>query len=184
MYYCIKLLNMSGSDSNIFDPQQKLDLAKMIKANDTDDCTEEIRAKKQSVLIRNDVKQMVYLKKKYERLAKSNPQEFDRMCVSQCSFLFNNYTDIYNKIKKNNLDLNIFEKFLNILKQIEDGSLNQHEGSYLVGTHLKELYVDSALRQQQKHDANDKKKKVAKKPPGVEAKKISYKDFKTLERGL
>lgn len=86
------------SDSNILNPQQKLDLAAMIKANDTDDCTEEIRNKKQSVLIRNDVKQMVYLKQKYARLAASNPNEFDSMCVKQCNFLFNNYTDLYKKL--------------------------------------------------------------------------------------
>jgi hypothetical protein len=44
------------SDSTIFNSQQRLDLAALIKANDTDDCTEEIRSKKQSVLIKNDVK--------------------------------------------------------------------------------------------------------------------------------
>ena len=97
------------TDSNILNPQQKLDLANMIKANETEDCTEEIRSKKQSVLIRNDVKQMVYLKQKYARLASSNPNEFHAMCVKQCNFLFNNYTDLYNKIKNDNLDLRILE---------------------------------------------------------------------------
>ena len=171
----------SDSNSNVLNNQQKLDLANMIKANDTADCTEEIRNKKQSVLIRNDVKQMVFLKQKYQRLAKSNPGEFDAICMKQCGFLFNNYTDIYNKIKNDNLDLNLLDKFLNILKKIEDGELNQHEGSYLVGKHLKELYVDSALRNQEKLEAKDKHRKVQKKPPGVNnEKKISYKDFKIL----
>jgi len=172
------------SKSGILDPQQRLDLANMIKANETEDCTEEIREKKQSVLLRNDIKQMVFLKKKYERLSKSNPDEFDKMCVSQCQFLFNNYTDIYNKIKGDNLNLSIFEKFLDILKKIEDGELNQHEGSYLVGKYLKEIYIDSALRQQEKTDAKDRKKKSLKKPPGIgekeREKKISYKDFKMM----
>ena len=97
------------SDSKILTPQERLDLQSLIKANDTDDCTEEIRNKKQSVLIRNDVKQMLYLKQKYSRLQKSNPQEFDKICISQCQFLFNNYTDIYNKIKSDLLNLNIFD---------------------------------------------------------------------------
>ena len=171
------------SDSKIFDPQQKLDLANMIKANETEDCTAEIRTKRQSVLIRNDVKQMVYLKQKYERLAKSNPGEFDKMCVSHCTFLFNNYTDIYNKIKNDNLDLRILERFLDILKQIEDGELNQHEGSYLVGKHLKELYIDSAMRQQEKTESRDRRKKVQKKPPSIGEKKISYKEFKIINQG-
>ena len=58
-------------------------------------------------------------------------------CVNQCQFLFNNYTDIFNKIKTDTLNLTIMDKFLNILKRIEDGELDQHEGSYLVGQHLK-----------------------------------------------
>ena len=168
------------ADSNILNPQQKLDLANMIKANETEDCTEEIRSKKQSVLIRNDVKQMVYLKQKYNRLASSNPNEFDAMCVKQCNFLFNNYTDLYNKIKNDNLDLRILERFLDILKKIEDGELNQHEGSYLVGKHLKEMYIDSAIKTKEKNEAKDRRKKVQKKPPGVGEKRISYKDFKLM----
>lgn len=168
--------------NSILSPEQKLDLSKMIKANDTEDCTEEIRNKKQSQLIRNDIKQMVYLKNKYNRLAKSNPNEFDKMCTSQCNFLFNNYTDIYNKVKNDNLDLRILDNFLNILKKIEDGEINQHEGSYLVGKYLKELYVDSALKTQEKLDSRNKNKKVQKKPPEANEKKISYKEFKILNR--
>lgn len=168
--------------NSILSPEQKLDLSKMIKANDTEDCTEEIRNKKQSELIRNDIKQMVYLKNKYNRLAKSNPNEFDKMCTSQCNFLFNNYTDIYNKVKNDNLDLKILDNFLNILKKIEDGEINQHEASYLVGKYLKELYIDSALKTQEKLDSRNKNKKVQKKPPEVNEKKISYKEFKILNR--
>ena len=168
--------------NSILNPEQKLDLSKMIKANDTEDCTEEIRNKKQSELIRNDIKQMVYLKNKYNRLARSNPNEFDKMCTSQCTFLFNNYTDIYNKVKNDNLDLKILDNFLNILKKIEDGEINQHEASYLVGKYLKELYVDSALKTQEKLDSRNKNKKVQKKPPEVNEKKISYKEFKILNR--
>ena len=168
--------------NSILSPEQKLDLSKMIKANDTEDCTEEIRNKRQSELIRNDIKQMVYLKNKYNRLSKSNPNEFDKMCTSQCNFLFNNYTDIYNKVKNDNLDLNILDNFLNILKKIEDGEINQHEASYLVGKYLKELYVDSALKTQEKLDSRNKNKKVQKKPPEVNEKKISYREFKILNR--
>ena len=165
---------------SILDKQQKLDLQNMIKANDTEDVTRQIRENKQSNLIKTDIKQMLFLKQKYNRLAKSNPNEFDQICVKQCQFLFNNYTDIFNKIKNDTLNLTIMDKFLNILKRIEDGELDQHEGSYLVGLHLKELYVDSALRNQKKIEANDRKKKVQKKPIAPE-KNISYKDFKKIQ---
>ena len=165
---------------SILDKQQKLDLQSMIKANETEDVTEQIRKNKQSNLIRNDIKQLLFLKQKYARLAKSNPNEFDKMCVTQCQFLFNNYTDIFNKIKTDTLNLTIIDKFLNILKRIEDGELDQHEGSYLVGQHLKELYIDSAMRNQQKMEANERKKKVQKKPT-IPEKNISYKDFKKMQ---
>jgi len=164
-------------DSNILNPQQRLDLAALIKANETDDCTEEIRSKKQSLLIKNDVKHMILLKQKYERLSKSNPNEFDAICVKQCNFLFNNYTDLYNKIINDNLDLAILERFLAILKKIEDGELDQHEGSYLVGNYLKEMYIDSALKTGSKMED----KKGSKKQFINAEKKISYKDFKQLK---
>ena len=169
-------------DSHILNPQQRLDLASLIKANETDDCTEEIRSKKQSLLIRNDVKHMVLLKQKYERLRNSNPSEFDAICVKQCNFLFANYTDLYNKIKNDNLDLSILDKVLTILKNIEDGELNQHEGSYLVGKYLKEMYIDSALKTREKIEAKERNKKVPKKPFANVEKKISYKDFKILNK--
>jgi hypothetical protein len=43
---------------------------------------------------------------------------------------------------------------LDILKKIEDGQLDQHEGSFMVGTILKDIYVDSALKKAEKLDAN------------------------------
>lgn len=163
---------------SILNPQQKLDLQNMVKANDANDYTQEIRDKKQSILIRNDIKTLLSLKNKYERLSKSNPQQFDTMCVSQCSFLFNNYTDIYNRIKNDTLNLEIMDKFLTILKRIEDGEIDQHEGSYLVGKYLKEMYVDSALRREKLEDKKYRKKHT-KKPITIE-KKISYKEFKLM----
>ena len=77
------------------DHTDKLNLTKMIDANNVEDCTKEIREKKHSDLIRKDVTCLLSLKQKYSRLAQSNPNQFDAMCVSQCSFLFNNYMDIF-----------------------------------------------------------------------------------------
>jgi hypothetical protein len=174
-------MGILNKDSNaILGDQQRIDLAALIKANKTDDCTQEIRSKKQSIVISNDVKHLVFLKQKYERLRKSNPNEFDAICVKQCSFLFNNYTDLYNKILNDNLNLTILERFLGILKKIEDGELDQHEGSYLVGTYLKEMYIDSALKIETKADANKANK--SKQSTSKAEKKISYKDFKVLTK--
>ncbi len=153
----------------------KINLEKMIKTNNVEDCTKEIRTKEHSDLIKQDVMILIKLKKDYFRLAKSNPNEFDRLCTGRCQFLFNNYTDIFNKVKKDEIDLNILFKFLEVLKEIEKGNLDQHEGAYKVGNLLKEMYIDSAIR---KGDKLDKKKPdIATKKP----KKISYKEFKLIQ---
>jgi hypothetical protein len=156
---------------------ERLNLQKMIKANDVEDQTDLIRQTKHSNMIREQVKAMMFLKEKYPRLMKSNPKEFEQMCLSKCSFLFNNYTDIYNKVYKNELDLTLLDQFLNVLKQIEDGKVDQHEASFKVGKILKEIYVDSALKKTEKIDASEKKKKGKDKKPTA-PREISWREYK------
>ena len=157
---------------------EKLDLQKMIKANDVVDCTEDIRTKKHSQRIRDDVTKMIDLKKKYARLSKSNPEQFDKMCVSQCNFIFTNYTDIYNKIKKDEINLDTLWQLLNVLKRIEEGDIDQHTGAFEVGKLLKSIYIDGALMKAEKIDKSTGKK-IASKPNIV--KKMTWKQYKTMD---
>ena len=152
----------------------RLQLQKMIDANNVVDCTQEIRDKKHSKPIREDVTRLVELKRKYSRLSQSNPDQFDKMCVSQCNFLFTNYTDIFNKVKKDEMNLEILSQLLNVLKNIEDGKIDQHTGAYEVGKLLKEMYIDSALMKSEKLDAKHRTPGPAKPKP----KKISWKEYK------
>jgi hypothetical protein len=157
----------------------RLQLQKMIDANSVVDCTQEIRDKKHSQPLREEVARLIALKTKYARLSQSNPDQFDKMCVSQCSFLFNNYTDIFNKVKKDEMNLDILAQLLNVLKKIEDGQLDQHTGAYEVGKLLKEMYIDSALMKSEKLDAKHSKSgaTTTSKP---KPKKISWKEYKEL----
>ena len=164
--------------NNILSDNQRLHLQKMISENDIEDNTNNIKQCKHSSLIRADINQLVFLKNKHKDLEKNNPEEFDSICISECKFLFNNYTDIFNKVKKDLIDLNILEYFLQTLKKIEDGNIDQHEGSYLIGELLKKIYVDSALRREKKMDENDNTNK--KKRKEVKEKNISYSQYKKL----
>jgi hypothetical protein len=157
------------------DNLDRLNLNKMINANNVEDCTEEIRSKKHSQLIRDDVTCLMTLKKKYSRLSQSNPVQFDSMCVSQCSFLFNNYMDIFNKVKKDEMNMQILHQLLDVLKHIEDGLLDQHTGAFEVGKLLKAMYIDSALLKADKIDKKTGKKIAASKPT---EKKISWAEYK------
>lgn len=161
------------------DNVNRLQLEKMIRENNIEDVTQEIRDKKHSEFIRRDVKRMIELKTKYPRLSKTNPQQFDTMLVNNCNFLFTNYTDIYNKVKKNEIDLNILGQFLDILGKIENGSLNQHEGAYEVGKLLKALYIDSALKKSEKIEKKYKKQLGKDKLPLQ--KTISWKQYKETQ---
>ena len=46
------------------------------------------------------------------------------------------------------LILSILTKFLDVLKLIEDKKIDQHEGSFKIGKYLKEMYIDSAQKNQ------------------------------------
>lgn len=164
---------------SILSNNEKLNLDKMIKASNAEDNTEKIKNLKHSKLIENDIQELLKLKKEYERLAKSNPKQFDKMCENKCIFLFTNYSQIYHKVKKDNINLNLLAHFLVILRKIENNEINQHEGSVMIGKLLKEIYVDSALREGNKLDSkNNKNNKNLKKPPNA-INNISYKDFKS-----
>ena len=128
------------------DDKSRLQLQKMIKSNNVSDQTELIRNLKHSSILRSDIQNLILLKKKYA-------YDIDLLnveAISECNFLWTHYTDLFNKIKKDEIDLKILNKFLDVLKQIEDGVLDQHEGSFKVGSLLKELYVDSALKKADK----------------------------------
>jgi hypothetical protein len=156
----------------------RLQLEKMIQANDAADNTSQIRELRHSMRIHEDVGTLLNLKRDYARLAKTHPEQFDMMCVKRCTFLFNNYTDIFNKVKKDEIDLTILGKLLGVLKLIEDGKVDQHEASVEVGQLLKEIYIDSALKKSDKLDKQHSGSGTASLPA---PKKISWKQYKATQ---
>lgn len=154
------------------DEKTRLNLQRMMKENDVEETTDSIRALKHSKLIRQDVKQMKQLKKKYKRISY---EQFKQIATVQCNFLFNNYTNIFNRLVADELNYAIMAQFLDVLEEIENGKLDQHEGSYQIGLVLKKMYVDSALKREERF--NDDGKKVAFAKP---ANKVSWEQFKTM----
>jgi hypothetical protein len=150
---------------------EKLNLKQLVNQSECENNTENIRKLKHSVLIRNDIRKMDNLKK---TMRTNNEESFLELCKSECSFLYNNYTDIFNKVFKNELDLTIMSKLLVVLKLIEDDKVDQHEGSVMVGKILKELYLDSAIKRADNLD----KQYEAEKPVQNEGKTISWKQYK------
>lgn len=156
------------------DDETRLNFDNMLKESGASDNTTKIRQLKHSDKIREQVTLMMEIKKKYPKLKKETK---DRMIESKCTWLWKNYMNIYNKLKKDELNLNILHNFLSTLKQIEDGFLDQHEASVKIGKILKELYVDSAMQQQKKREDAEKKRKKRK---GNPVKKLSWNEYKKM----
>ena len=157
---------------------ERLNLQKMIQANDTENTTHLIRSLKHSTKILEEVELLLKLKKQHSSMAKTNPDQFDSICVSSCQFLFNSYTDIFNKVKKDEIDLKILLRLLNLLHAIEEGALDQHEGSFEVGKLLKEIYIDSALRKAEKLNSENETGADADAETPRPVENISWRDFK------
>ena len=152
---------------------ESIDLKNLVKEYKYESTTDKIRELKHSKIIREDITKMIELKKKYNRL---NVKNLRNMVEKQCSFLYKNYTNIFNKIYKDNIDLNLFHKFLLVLEKIEEGECDQHQASVEVGKVLKEIYIDSAMREGNKLDKKNKKKPVKTR----KAKSISWNEFKKM----
>jgi hypothetical protein len=130
------------------DFNERLELQKMISVNGTTDQTEMIRRLKHSSILRSEINRMLDLKVEYI----DDPEQLNLEAMMECAFLNTYYNDIYNRLRKDELNIEILFNFLDVLKEVEDGKLDQHEASYKVGKVLKEIYVDSALRKAEKLD--------------------------------
>ena len=83
--------------------------------------------------------------------------------------------DIFNKIKKDELNLSILHNLLDILKKIENEEMDQHNAAFQVGKLLKEMYIDSALTKAERIDKKTGKKTMVSKS---KEKKITWAEFK------
>lgn len=162
-----------AQQSNSF--TQSLNMKALMESDDYVNNTDKIREIKHSELILADIGKMCELKKTHHKMKVVEEEKYKHLCKTSCPFLYNNYTDIFNKVVCDELDMKMLVNFVQTLKQIEDGAIDQYDASVKVGTILKEMYVDSAMRRGQKIDdkyAGDAKKFVEPKP-------MTWKDWVT-----
>ena len=118
--------------------KERLQLNKMIKINNVEDQTNQIRTLKHSSILEKEIKELLILKEKY----REQPEVLLNESIINCNFLYNNYTDIYNRVKKDEINIDLLFHFIHVLSQIEEGIIDQHDGSFMVGKLLKEIYID------------------------------------------
>ena len=143
------------------DSQQRLKLHELIKQNNTVNNTDLIRELKHSHKIRKDVQRMEALK-----TLCPNYEILEKECITHCYFLYESYTHIFMRLIKNRVDIDILYTFLDRLKDIEDGKLDQHEASFDIGTLLKKMYIDPRIDET--------------KPQYIPSNNISWQEYKKL----
>jgi hypothetical protein len=159
---------------NYLNNEERLDLKKLINENrDCENNTDDIRRLKHSTQIQKGINDLVELKKAHPGLSN---EEFAEFAKSECVFLYENYIDIFMKIIKDELNMDMMQKLIYIFKMIEDEKVDQHSASVLVGKYLKEIYVDSAIRRGNHLDELHAKDA---KPEPTDGRNISWKEYKT-----
>ncbi len=144
--------------------EQKELLKRMEKENNTVDNTEKIRRLKHSERIRQDVYTMQTMKKCVKPEEEKHMEEWYK---KNCSFLYENYKTIFTRLLSNEINVPLLFTFLDCLKKVEDGELQQQEASFEIGKLLKQLYIDPKI--------NEEKKEYN------VGKQISWKDFKKTQ---
>jgi hypothetical protein len=79
--------------------EERLNLKRLINETECEDNTSNIRKLKHSVLIRDDIRRLDTLKIENATIRSVDPEGFLVMARAQASFLYNNYTDLFNKIQ-------------------------------------------------------------------------------------
>ena len=97
--------------SNLSD-KDRLNLKEMVKSYGADDNSTKIRDLKHSRQIRDSVETLLKLKRKHRRMQQTNKPMFEKLIISKCNFLWNNYTNIFNRLLKDEIDVNILYKFI------------------------------------------------------------------------
>ena len=143
-------------------------LRKMIEAHGVEDQTEKIRSNKHSGEIRRCISHIVRVK---ETSTATDKSAFEQEVLAEAGFLFFHYFDLYNLVLKQK-DLTILHNLVDILGRIEEGELDQHEGSFLVGKLLKEIYIDNLI----------KDTKTDEPVPKATPKSISWTEFKQMRQ--
>lgn len=153
---------------------EKKMLQKMLNEADCDNNTELLRKTRHSDQIRICIDILKQLKVDNKQLYVNDYNNFLQLCGTKTPFLYNNYYDIFIKVVKDEINYDLMSLLLTVLKKIENGVIDQHEGSVEVGKILKEIYIDSAL----KNEKNIEKKNNMNEIKFVEPKQISWKEYK------
>jgi len=162
--------------------EERLNLKKMLaQSQDYVDHTEDIRRLKHSGLLLDSMRDIEKLKRANQEMRQNEPDKFIELCKTSAPLMYNLYMDLFHKLVKDELNLVIMIRLIRVLEMIEQGQIDQNEGSVMVGKILKELYVDSAVRLGEKLDKEHEREEDI--PAKTEPKNISWRSWNQGNQG-
>ena len=132
------------------DSNERKMLEKMLQESDFQDNTHTIRNMKHSELIKQDVNKLLKFKQEYSNI--NDLTIYKKVCTTECRFLVKNYKKIFDKLVDDELELGIMLLLIKTLRKIEDGELDQTEGSVEIGKILKQIYIDKVIVEERKEE--------------------------------
>lgn len=120
-------------------------LKKLIKEHNVEDNTMQIRKEKNSIRLKEDIVRMRLYHTQYKDLKRTNRTEFDAKLSNECSFLMENYPEIYTKLKNDQIDYGVLMKFVELIARIERGECDEHNAAFEAGKLLKSMYIDTVV---------------------------------------
>ena len=162
--------------------EERIQLDKMISQGSVEDVTEDIRKKKHSSKLREELGSITSLLADHAAgTLDLTKQELSNACEYYAPFMYKNYTDLFIRAKNGDLDFEIMGTLIDVLERIEGGEINQHEGAHEVGILLKRLYIDSALKRSSRLDDDDE---TAEEEKRTEPLNVDYAHFKKRQQQI
>ena len=86
---------------------ERLNLKNLMNEMDYVDNTETIQRLKHSSKIRDNIKVLERLKEEHSELRSRSPEKFFNIVQVECQFLYDNYTDIFRRLMKDEVNITI-----------------------------------------------------------------------------
>ena len=123
---------------SIFNKHEKNLLNDIIKEHNIENKTDYVVNNKKASIIRKEFNSLVKIK---------NIHGHNKLNLSkvQAPYMYKNYKSIFDKIIKEDFNIELFKDLIDILEKIENKKIDLHEGSFLFGKKLKSIFVDNYI---------------------------------------
>tara|TARA_Y100000768_G_C23793726_1_gene593822 strand:- start:174 stop:674 length:501 start_codon:yes stop_codon:yes gene_type:complete len=133
---------------SIFNQKEKNLLDDIIKEHKIEDNTSYVVNNKKASIIRKEFYALLKIKQVHGHEKKN-------LSKIQAPYLYKNYKAIFDKIIKEDFNVELFKDLIDILEKIENKRIDLNEGSFIFGKKLKNIFVDKCIYNNSNNDISN-----------------------------